>query len=808
MSSASRHRNQDAVIVISSSPEPGDPHEEEPVDFGRQAMNDESEMFGAHFAPEIEMQDFIEPEPQISPLEECLLSLKTLFPDLDPQHAQELYATHVVNQGPNILEFLANHLIETNGRYPKIKREEKAAKRKREPSPAEPTEEELSIKYSPARRPRIYPDELSRKMLRNAFPFIPAQHIDRALYANQGCIFPTYKELAHAEANQGVGYKKLLRPRRAIPDYLITQAISEVRINQYAEFQEEFNAAKKLYDKLTIKSRLGTIPQHGELGAGPADEELFECQCCFGEIPSAQLTQCLDGHIFCLECGRRNAETEIGRQRYKLLCMDGSGCRQEFSAKEIQRFCDTKMQDALERLEQRDVLQQAGIDGLSECPFCDFAAIVPPVEEDREFRCLNPDCMTTSCRLCNKPTHVPLTCEEHSKNENQNLRKNVEEAMTEALLRKCGNCGLAYVKESGCNKIICSRCSAMNCYLCSKVIKDYKHFNDATRGGKAGNCLLFDNTDERHRNEVQAAEEAAIAKIRAENPEISEEEMRIQLSQVVIDGERQRIEEGNRRLVNNVQGQVHYRGRPAVVPLQPNHPPHPQWPHIQPQLVAHPAPQVIYRPVPIPVQQIMQLPAAMIPQFPGIPNGPLIFPQVLRNPVIQAQHIPVLGNPVPFLGGNINIVQNIGHVQQPLNIVQRVQRAVNLIPRPAGALAPNIAHPAPYPVLMDNVPIPNAMPAPYVNPVVMPNAPAPIPPPDNIGFIQRNFNIGGNRLVRARQPGRIYNQNPLPNQQPIVVINDNVARQVIPDLPNGEDNDKVIPLSPVRNRPSKIAKRK
>lgn len=76
---------------------------------------------------------------------------------------------------------------------------------------------------------------------------------------------------------------------------------------------------------------------------------------------------------------------------------------------------------------------------LEQCPHCEFQLLMEaPLDVDREFRCLNSACEITSCRLCRKKTHVPMTCEEWARNERaSNTRRVVEEAMTEALLRRC-----------------------------------------------------------------------------------------------------------------------------------------------------------------------------------------------------------------------------------------------------------------------------------------------------------------------------------------------------------------------------------
>src|SRR5699024_6031984 len=123
--------------------------------------------------------------------------------------------------------------------------------------------------------------------------------------------------------------------------------------------------------------------------------------------------------------------------------------------------------------------EAAGIEGLHECPFCDFRAICPPVEEDREFRCFNPECEKVSCRLCNKPSHVPMTCGEARQDGHLSTRDQSEEAMSEALMRSCPKCKVKIIKENGCNKMQCTKCRTLMCYVCKKDItgQGYNHFN-------------------------------------------------------------------------------------------------------------------------------------------------------------------------------------------------------------------------------------------------------------------------------------------------------------------------------------------
>lgn len=87
----------------------------------------------------------------------------------------------------------------------------------------------------------------------------------------------------------------------------------------------------------------------------------------------------------------------------------------------------------------------------------------------------------------------------------------------------------------------CTRngCYNIQCYVCSKTCS-YDHFDDRSRGGRAGNCPLFDNSTERHEQEVKQAEKIALDKVRAEHPEYTEEDLRIKISEKVKQDEERR----------------------------------------------------------------------------------------------------------------------------------------------------------------------------------------------------------------------------------------------------------------------------
>jgi TRIAD3 protein (E3 ubiquitin-protein ligase RNF216) len=194
---------------------------------------------------------------------------------------------------------------------------------------------------------------------------------------------------------------------------------------------------------------------------------LVHSQCCFDDIPMNRMTTCNGNtiHFFCKPCAQKYVENEMGSSRCRPACFADSSCGGTFTRTQLQDFLGEKSFERLEHMQQQQDLAAAGLDFLSECPFCDFKAECLPVEVDKEFRCLNPKCGKTSCRLCDKETHIPLSCEEAKKDSQLTVRHIVEEAMSAALIRHCNQCKHPFVKEYGCNKMTCSHCRNVQWYI-------------------------------------------------------------------------------------------------------------------------------------------------------------------------------------------------------------------------------------------------------------------------------------------------------------------------------------------------------
>lgn len=392
----------------------------------------------------------------------------------------------------------------------------------------------------------------SDMIMQQSFPEFYAEDLRRTFSEHGNCLYPAFLEVAAtvASSNNRPPYRKKSRvtqiPRRYDVDALADRIRASADQGE-REALEEFRALREVQAKQRAESEVERKREEAEktnLEVATLEGNIADCGCCFVEYALNRMVHC-DGetlHWFCRDCARMMAETQIGLSKYRLDCMSTDGCTGGFAMDQKEIFLDTHSMTALDRIEQEAVLREAGIENLETCPQCPFAAEYPPIEEDKEFRCLNPDCAVTSCRSCRKETHVPKTCAEAALDNGHSARHEIEEAMSAALIRTCNKCSAPFIKENGCNKMTCTKCRNIQCYVCSKSC-DYSHFNDASRGGKTGNCPLFDDgysVEKRHREEVRVAEEQARKRAREMHPEVQADLLEFQLSdQVKKDEEKQ-----------------------------------------------------------------------------------------------------------------------------------------------------------------------------------------------------------------------------------------------------------------------------
>jgi hypothetical protein len=106
-------------------------------------------------------------------------------------------------------------------------------------------------------------------------------------------------------------------------------------------------------------------------------------------------------------------------------------------------------------------------------------------------------------------------------------------------------------------------------YICSKNVNNYEHFGDPNKG----RCALHDNVEDVHEQAVKRAADEAMAKVKAENPELSEADLMVEVSDRVKQAEAARRGRAAERLnefpyemlANQL---VHRPGFPRIPPLQ------------------------------------------------------------------------------------------------------------------------------------------------------------------------------------------------------------------------------------------------
>ncbi|KAK7429872.1 hypothetical protein QQZ08_003491 [Neonectria magnoliae] len=516
------------------------------------------------------------PDPTVQ--DDCVQGVTALFPDICLTYLDTI-ATPLSHDTGAVVNHIID-LIEKGTTYPRRPRVQILKRKRDDDDEGEEDEDEEDEELADAKRKYFNANReqdalggiqvtMVRQLITGDFPLIRSRSVQKLLVQNGMALVPTYLALAEL-VRQGDQAAEPLEKKRSptVQGWFyrpenIDNTIEDCTNSYLKDLLKKLRAARLIRvseDLKWSKNIKMEADERKEYEAAEARGELMECECCFADFPKSRLVECdaESCHRFCFACARRNAETLVGDSKYEMKCMSTDGCDAGFSHAQRVKFLDKKLVSALDRIEQEAVLRLAAIENLASCPFCPYAAEYPSIEVNREFQCENPSCQLISCRLCQLETHVPKTCHEAAMERGVSARRDVEEAMTAAMIRKCNKCNTPFIKESGCNKMRCTRrgCGNTQCYVCSKSC-DYAHFNDPARGGQEGNCPLFDVTENRHLEEVKNAEAEAMKRVAEKNPDVNPELLVIKMSDKVKEDDDKRRQ--NDPFVN--QGALFINGR-------------------------------------------------------------------------------------------------------------------------------------------------------------------------------------------------------------------------------------------------------
>ena len=450
-------------------------------------------------------------QPQMAPAKSavdiCVDTCIELFPGISHDRVRQLFIEH---QGDT--QQVTNAILESSN-YPKQK----------EGSPIKamtaPLREDYTRSDRPAPSRTLY--KAVFEVLRAEFPETPGTYIKSVLDMKKQ-LYPAYLALKEA-----MRLPKRPYPRRRKRDTVDASWIITELGEPAQAIQDELTAAKDACLKQDAeRENLEKCKQEGKI---------HECSVCFDECPHNRSVGCNadTSHYTCYDCTKAYIGSEIGQGTCNVTCpfgIDGKPCGAAFSEAALKAIDEPKLLKRLFTLKQQQEIREAGLGDLAECPFCDYKAIYPPIEENFVFQCQNPDCMLLSCRRCNMESHVPRSCKENSKDDALQKRHRIEEAMTKALVRTCNKCKTKFVKELGCNKMTC-KCRNTQCYVCGKSV-GYEHFS---QGGMQDSkkCPLYDDLEERHKKDVEKAEKEAREAVQKEFPEVASEDLEIRMADAV-----------------------------------------------------------------------------------------------------------------------------------------------------------------------------------------------------------------------------------------------------------------------------------
>lgn len=373
----------------------------------------------------VEVPDAIPEVAEVDPMDRYLSLVLEVVPDIDPEHAMSLIRQNLTTHGNEVVERILHHLLE-NPSYPKV--DKKGKKRKREESPTSssaPACNYANIKREFSGGPNYSTIALVRALrvdtiiiiillrqnqLCTDFPFVPKGYVEEVLLQCNKFYAPAHLLLLEQSKLAKQPYKRKVTATK----------VNNKGKRYDAEFERE---------RLWLQQKLAECEVSGEplrpIGLdGEAEASGILCGCCFDDCPFVRLfilllwhcltsiqdemVQCPEAHLFCKECMKSYVSDRLGQHDPKICCMDQSGCKAMFPESELTRFLDAKLLSLFHRVKQTKEIEAAGLEGLEECPFCEYKVVIDNPHE-KLFRCENDDCGVVSCRACKKAVGVTST---------------------------------------------------------------------------------------------------------------------------------------------------------------------------------------------------------------------------------------------------------------------------------------------------------------------------------------------------------------------------------------------------------------
>ena len=253
-------------------------------------------------------------------------------------------------------------------------------------------------------------------------------------------------------------------------------------------------------------------------------KEITICKVCsdtftHNELIKCSNTTCDNKHLICSSCLSGYIDSQISSDigTYECMFNKSEKCNGEYKptivntilTKDNKNESDDKLVKWQELVTITDIFKMANIcDDYVICPLCRkwgcILEIDPRITEPINTKCMN--CNLKWCHLCKREQHKGFSCYtlKFKEDENEEVRIQIIDTMiqnsiSKALTHTCSTCGTAYIKEEGCNLMVCSHCGGMSCYICNAKIYykegrgKYWHFAGHEFSDQGSTCLVWNN---------------------------------------------------------------------------------------------------------------------------------------------------------------------------------------------------------------------------------------------------------------------------------------------------------------------------
>lgn len=227
---------------------------------------------------------------------------------------------------------------------------------------------------------------------------------------------------------------------------------------------------------------------------------IFDCECCFCEKFIDDMIKCSEGHKFCKNCLNKYLTNQLTSGNYELKCMASYTCGGIYTKNTLEKTIDDKLLKNYQDNETKNIINKSGLSDIYTCPKCMIYSVIMDKDyrenqKEPKFICENNECKHISCYVCKNDFHGKVKC--NYLLNSQDIRKTIEEILTNNRTRKCPNCSKEFIRTDGCSKIIC-KCNVISCYVCKIEINGYAHFRDnlSTSKHKSNKCPLWISEEE------------------------------------------------------------------------------------------------------------------------------------------------------------------------------------------------------------------------------------------------------------------------------------------------------------------------